>query len=629
MKLLALGMNYTPEVTGIGPYTAGLCEHFVRRGDSVTVLTAFPHYPRWRFEPAHTGKLRSVEDINGVEVRRGWVSLPRSNSAGQRVLYDTSLAVTTLLNSLTVERPDRILCVSPPLQVALAAVLLGRRWGVPVILQLQDLVPDAALATGMMGEGIALRTGRTLERMVYRGVTRIVVISDGFRSNLLAKGVPESKLVMIPNWANSDAIQPMERDGAFRGAGGFLPEDFLVLHTGNMGKKQGLESAVRAATILREVPGMKLVLVGDGLDRPRLEQAANQHQASNVQFFPLQEEDLFPSVLAAADVLLLNQRAAVVDAVIPSKLLAYMAAGRPVLAAVHPDSEAARVIRAAECGLIVPPEDPQALAGAVRQLAEDPGGCARLGANGRRYAEAHFARPAVLSRYEALFDELATRSRSPRLQPVRRAEARSRSLSWELGAKRLLDVTGSGVLLVTLSPLFAAIALATKLGDGGPVLYRWQVAGRGGRPFTGYKFRTMVVNADAMKARLLAANEMSGPVFKIQKDPRVTRVGGFLRRYSLDELPQLWSVLKGDMSLVGPRPPLQTEYEQFTEWQKQKLAVKPGITCIWQISGRNQVRDFDEWVRLDLEYIRTWSFWLDLKILLKTIPAVLTGRGAS
>ncbi len=195
-------------------------------------------------------------------------------------------------------------------------------------------------------------------------------------------------------------------------------------------------------------------------------------------------------------------------------------------------------------------------------------------------------------------------------------------------AKRVIDLVTSLVALVLLSPVFLGIALAIKLTSPGPVLYRWRVVGQGGVPFTGYKFRTMVVNADALKAQLMAANEMSGPVFKIKQDPRITPVGRILRKLSLDELPQLWSVLIGDMSLVGPRPPLRTEYVQFEPWQRAKLSVKPGITCLWQISGRNRVSNFDDWVRLDLEYIRRRSLVFDLWILLRTVPAVLLSRGA-
>ncbi len=193
--------------------------------------------------------------------------------------------------------------------------------------------------------------------------------------------------------------------------------------------------------------------------------------------------------------------------------------------------------------------------------------------------------------------------------------------------KRILDVVVSLIALVLLSPVFLAAAVVIKVWSPGPVFYPWRVVGQGGRFFTGYKFRTMVKDADHLKDQLLEQNEMTGPAFKVTDDPRITRPGRFLRKYSIDELPQLWSVLKGDMSLVGPRPPLQSEYEQFDDWQKQKVCIKPGITCLWQINGRNAVNDFDHWLALDLEYIQTRSLWLDLKILALTVPAVLRGTG--
>jgi len=199
---------------------------------------------------------------------------------------------------------------------------------------------------------------------------------------------------------------------------------------------------------------------------------------------------------------------------------------------------------------------------------------------------------------------------------------------WQLFVKRTGDILLSSVALFILSPILLLIALLIKLTSQGPVFYRWKVVGLNKKPFTGYKFRTMVENADEIKKKLLAKNEMNGPVFKIKDDPRVTRIGRFLRKYSLDELPQLWSVLKGDMSMVGPHPPLQTELYRFEDWHRRKLSVKPGITCLWQINGRSNIRDFDKWVKMDLEYIDNWSLWLDFKILLKTIPAVLLGRGA-
>lgn len=198
-----------------------------------------------------------------------------------------------------------------------------------------------------------------------------------------------------------------------------------------------------------------------------------------------------------------------------------------------------------------------------------------------------------------------------------------------LVVKRLIDIVVSATLLVLLAPLFVLIALAIKLTTPRlPVFYPWRVVGLNGRPFTGYKFTTMVADADEQKEQLLALNEMTGPVFKVKNDPRVTLLGRVLRKFSLNELPQLWSVLKGDMSLVGPRPALRRELQRYELWHKRKLTFKPGVTCLWQVSGRNRISDFDEWVRLDLEYIDRWSLWLDFRILARTVWTVVSGSGS-
>jgi exopolysaccharide biosynthesis polyprenyl glycosylphosphotransferase len=198
----------------------------------------------------------------------------------------------------------------------------------------------------------------------------------------------------------------------------------------------------------------------------------------------------------------------------------------------------------------------------------------------------------------------------------------------QLMAKRVVDVGLAALLLLLGLPAVGLIALVIKLTSGGKVLFRQTRCGLNGRSFTLYKFRTMVEDAEERQRDLLHLNEMNGPVFKLRSDPRVTAVGRFLRKYSLDELPQLWNVLRGEMSLVGPRPPIPEEVARYQRWQRRRLAMKPGLTCLWQISGRNNI-DFDRWMQLDLEYIDSWSPMLDMKILLKTIPVVLSGRGAS
>lgn len=199
---------------------------------------------------------------------------------------------------------------------------------------------------------------------------------------------------------------------------------------------------------------------------------------------------------------------------------------------------------------------------------------------------------------------------------------------WELGVKRLIDLAVGSCLLLLSAPLGIAIACAIKCSSRGPVFFRQTRMGLNGRLFSMYKFRSMRVGSEKQLSELRERNEMQGPVFKVANDPRVTPVGWFLRRFSLDELPQLWNVVRGDMSLVGPRPPVPGEVSMYDRKERRRLSMRPGLTCTWQVSGRNEIRDFETWVRMDLEYIDNWSLWRDFWLLLRTVPAVLTGRGA-
>ena len=228
---------------------------------------------------------------------------------------------------------------------------------------------------------------------------------------------------------------------------------------------------------------------------------------------------------------------------------------------------------------------------------------------------------------DQLVKELASRTRGDRRRSLRLR-------MWKLtvlgayAAKRLIDIVGSALGLVLLSPVFLAIAVAVKLSSPGPVFFSQVRVGRYGRHFNFYKFRSMRQDAEAQKASLMTQNESKdGVIFKMKNDPRITRVGRFLRRTSLDELPQLWNVFIGDMSLVGPRPPVPSEVQKYTLEDRKRLDVIPGITCLWQINGRSEI-PFNEQVRLDKEYILAPGIWKDIVILLKTIPAIIGGKGA-
>jgi exopolysaccharide biosynthesis polyprenyl glycosylphosphotransferase len=250
-----------------------------------------------------------------------------------------------------------------------------------------------------------------------------------------------------------------------------------------------------------------------------------------------------------------------------------------------------------------------------------------------RYASIHRSiaaceRVGVPAKYPGdLFHDASSNPRNghttPLLSVLREPDGSSRAV------KRCIDVVGAAMILVALAPVMVAVALVIKVTSRGPVLFVQKRYGYMKRRFRMYKFRTMVVDAEQLQAGLEHRNEATGPVFKIRDDPRLTRVGRFLRRTSLDELPQLWHVLTGEMSLVGPRPMAVRDVSLFTEpWLMKRFSVRPGLTCLWQISGRSSL-GFEQWIALDLEYIQRWSLWLDLKILLLTIPAVVSGRGAA
>jgi glycosyltransferase involved in cell wall biosynthesis len=397
VRVLIVGINYRPEVTGIGPYNTELAEHLATLGHRVTVLTAFPWYPHWKIDSAYRGRLPyRIEWINSVKVIRNPLLLPGARqTAFRRILFDSSFAASALLGSVRVRRVDVMICVSPPLQLGLTAWLVASTRRARLIVHLQDIVPDAALSTGMMRTGRAVALSRRLERFVYRRADRITVISEGFRANLLAKRVPASKVVVLPNWIDAGRFD-VQPDSEVRGTLGAPDGETLVLHTGNMGAKQGLETVVDAAAQLAD-ENIAITLIGDGQSRAALEARASRVPGHRLRFLPLQDD--LPATLAAANILVLSQRAQVTDSAAPSKLLSYMAAGKPVVATVNESSEAGHLIKQAGCGIVVPPERPDRLAEAIRELHRHPEKHAELGAAGRRHVAEHFDRATILGRW--------------------------------------------------------------------------------------------------------------------------------------------------------------------------------------------------------------------------------------
>lgn len=409
MRILIIGLNYLPESTSIGPYTADLAEHLQRSGHHVQVVTGFPVAPHFRVWDGYRGRRFMREMINGIPVIRTYLWVPDNpGRAINRVGFDMSFAISSMLGGLLSGPVDVIVAISPPLQVGLAALALARLKKAKVLLQIKDLVPDAAIAAGMLAPASrAARIGFALERFVCRHVDRVGVICEGFRTNLTAKGVRTDKVELLPDYVDLEFMRPVERRNSFRHEHGIGDDEFVIAYSGSIALKQGLQVFVEAAARMTCEPRVRCLLIGNGPYLSDLQDSADKLGARNLTFLPLQPREQLPMQLGAADALLITQRKAVNDCVFPGKLLYYMAAGRPILAAVSEQSETGRFIRQHRVGIVTPPEEPEALVEGMSSLRADPGGAAEMGRNGREIAEQMFDRKRVLDRFEKVLSGCA------------------------------------------------------------------------------------------------------------------------------------------------------------------------------------------------------------------------------
>jgi colanic acid biosynthesis glycosyl transferase WcaI len=423
MRVQFLCTNYTPEKNGMAPFATGLCERLANQGHVVTAIVAFPYYPAWRVWDGYRGRISQTEHIHNVRVRRTWHFVPsRPSGLFQRLAHDLTFTLSVFLSGLFSGGFDVVCCVCPPPTVALAAYLLAKVRRKAYVIILTDLASDAAVAMGILKDGLAVRMARAVEGFGYRRADRVVCICDGFVKNLTERGIAPDRLKLIPLWGDTEKVYPMVTATEFRKANQITEQQFLIMHTGNMGKKQDLMNVVLAAELTRDLEDVVWLLVGQGEERVALEEAIKRLQLENVKLLPLQPDDALAEMYAAADLLLIHQKAAIVESVIPSKLLTYMASGRPVLAAVSNKSETARYVERAKCGRIIHSEDPIALVNAALSLRADGALRENLGSNGRAYVLEHFTKAKILGEYELLFSRYADEGR-PRAESSKKAIA--------------------------------------------------------------------------------------------------------------------------------------------------------------------------------------------------------------
>ena len=397
MRVLILGMNYAPESTGIGPYTTEFAEYLAQSGHEVHVITARPHFPQWKIWSEYRGRARRSEQINGVHIRRTYAYVPdKPRKVLNRILYDSVFSFAVLLRGIFMRRCNIVLAVSPPVQLGLTGWLVAKRHRAKLFFHIKDIVSLAMVGAGMVGHTSLMNSlAKKVEDLAYRCADSIGVICDAFDRYLRNVGVAPSKIVFFPDYIDSKVLAPTPRFGDFRKRHNIAEHDFLVMYSGGIAQKQGLDTLVQAA---RLTPQFRIFIIGEGPTKADLEQKAADYRLTNVTFLPLQPKSQIGQQLSAADVLVLTQKESIGDAVFPSKLLTYMACGRPIVAAAGEDSETARFMNRYKVGIVVSPEDPVALSQALAEVANNPERMEELVQNAIRTVSEKFERDAVLAR---------------------------------------------------------------------------------------------------------------------------------------------------------------------------------------------------------------------------------------
>jgi lipopolysaccharide/colanic/teichoic acid biosynthesis glycosyltransferase len=590
LRILLITQWFDPEPTFKGLLFA---KELQRLGHDVRVVTGFPNYPGGKLYEGYRLRIFQRETVDGIPVLRVPLYPSHDGSGSRRILNYLSFAVAATVGVLVTKRPDVAYVYHPPASVGVPAIVLKVVKGVPFVYDIQDLWPDTLLATGMVTNPRVLSLVGRVMNAVYRRAGRIVVLSPGFREALVARSVYRGRIDVIPNWADEQQID-VSRPSSERAIELGFDHRFTVTFAGNIGKGQGLEVILDAAHDLIEKP-IRFLVIGAGLELKNLRKSAQERGLHNVEFLPRRPLSQIGELLALSDALLVHLRDDPLFSItIPSKTQAYMMAGRPILMGVRGD--AARLVAESGSGLCFDPQRGDQLAAAVEALVEmSESDRAQMGAAGRAYYEERLSLRVGAQRFAAILEVASL------LKPH------------VLAVKRGGDIVASLLLIALLSIPMAVIALVVRSKLGAPVLFRQTRPGTDGKPFRMIKFRTMTDERDEA-GRLRPDGH------------RLTRLGAILRSTSLDELPELFNVLRGEMSLVGPRPLLTRYTKYFSPQEEVRMIVKPGITGWAQIHGRNTA-SWDARLALDVWYVRHQTVGLDLKILASTIGRVFRRSG--
>jgi len=597
MKILLIHQAFVSGQEAGGTRHFELGQRLREYNDTLIVVASQVSYQNsQRFDKQRSG-LFYRDEINGVEVLRAYTIPVLHRNYMWRVLAFVIFSFTSVWAGLRAGSVDIVMGTTPPIFQAFSAWLVAAIRRKPFFLEVRDLWPEFAIDMGVLRNPLLIRIARWGEGFLYTQATHILVNSPAYREYLLTKGIPLEKVSVVANGVEVELFDPNASGLEIRQRYG-LEGKFLLVYAGAHGQANDLEIVLRAAQRLCTSQEIHFMMVGDGTERSKLVARSKEMGLDNITFVGALPKADIPSVLAAADVCLATlMNIKMFNTTYPNKVFDYMAAGRPTLLAI--DGVIRQVIEQANGGVFVPPGDDVALASMVARLANEPHRCREMGRNAREYVARHFDRKQQAAEFRTALWETVDGFRDAHY----------------LKLKRAIDFCLASVCAVVLSPLLLLLSLGVLLTTGTPILFRQERAGLQRKPFTVYKFRTMTN----------ARNKVGQP---LPDDLRLTKFGSFLRSTSLDELPELFNILHGDMGFVGPRPLLMQYLERYTPEQARRHEVKPGITGWAQVNGRNSI-SWEEKFVLDVWYIDNHSLLLDLKIIALTFWKVVKREGIS
>jgi len=596
MNILLIHQAFVSPKEGGGTRHYEFARHLLANGYGFTVVASNLSYLSGK-KVSNSDELIEEENLDGIKVLRAYTYPALHRGFVWRVISFFSFMFTSIIAGLKAGKVDIVMGTSPPIFQALSAWLVASIRQCPFLLEIRDLWPVFAIDMGVLTNPFLIRLSQWLELFLYARAHHILVNSPAYVEYLISKGVAAEKISLVANGVDPDMFKPESRGESIRERLK-LQDKFVVTYAGALGMANDIPTLLRTAGRLKERKSIHFLLVGDGKERNTLEIMANETGLSNVTFTGSVPKDEIPEYLAASDACVATlMDIPMFKTTYPNKVFDYMAAERPTILGIG--GVIRDVIESANGGIVVPPGDDVAMAAAIVDLATNRERAANMGKSARNYVILNLNRHCQAE----LFMMLLTRMHHSSSRVAMHA------------LKRFFDAAITLIILPLTLPFLAMTGFAVWLTMGNPILFRQIRPGLHGEPFTLYKFRTMQEPFDGDDSPSSDAR-------------RLTSVGRFLRNTSIDELPELFNVLKGDMSLVGPRPLLMQYLDRYTPEQMRRHAVKPGITGWAQVNGRNAIT-WEEKFALDVWYVDNHSLLLDLKILCMTIRQILKRDGIS